>query len=243
IGGLCAAIGLRRAGFEVRVYERAEVIQPLGAGLTLQPNALLALRRMGIGEAIEAEGAPLRAGAVLRWDGSPLMNVPEAAVAELVRELGAGILGIHRATLHAALLRELGGDVVQLGRAATGFSVMGERVRLHFEGAADAVCDALIGADGLHSVVRGQLHGAGAPVYAGYTSFRGVTHDRCGLPADFGGELWGRGRRFGGCCIDGGRFYWFATLDAPQGERHASPVEQRPRCSRCSPISAPRFPR
>src|SRR5262245_59919861 len=113
IGGLCAAIGLSRAGFEVEVFERAEAIKPLGAGLTLQPNALLALRRSGIGAAIEAAGAPLRAGAVMRADGSPLMNVPEAAVRQLVVELGVGILGIHRATLHAQLLRLLGPHVVQ----------------------------------------------------------------------------------------------------------------------------------
>jgi 2-polyprenyl-6-methoxyphenol hydroxylase-like FAD-dependent oxidoreductase len=214
IGGLTAAIALRDAGFQVEVHERALALSPLGAGLTIQPNAVLALRALGLGAAIEQAGARLRAGAVMRADGTPLMKMPDELVQELERGLGAGIVGIHRATLHEILLDRLGAQHLRLGHACLGFVQDARGVQARFaEGELD--CDVLIGADGLHSAVRATLFAASEPQYAGYTSFRGVTDDRCGLPESFGGELWGRGRRFGGCAIDGGRFYWFATLNAP----------------------------
>lgn len=226
IGGLTAAIALRAAGFDVQVHERAAEIKPVGAGLTIQPNAMSALRRMGLGAAVERAGAPLRAGAVMRQDGSPLMSLPDALVAELLQALGVGIVGIHRATLHALLLDAVGRDNVHLGRPCLGFRQEGERVRVRFADG-EIECAALIGADGIHSAVRAELHGASEPRYAGYTSFRGVTSDRCGLPEGFGGELWGRGQRFGGCCIDGQRFYWFCTLNAPAEQKYESPEQQK----------------
>jgi 2-polyprenyl-6-methoxyphenol hydroxylase-like FAD-dependent oxidoreductase len=226
IGGLTAAIALRAVGFHVEVHERAAALEATGAGLTIQPNAVLALRALGLGEAVERAGAPIRAGAVMRADGKPLMNMPDALGDELQRELGAGIVGIHRATLHEILLRALGEDHLKLGHACLGFAHAGEQVQARFADG-ETTCDALIGADGLHSVVRAALHGAREPDYAGYTSFRGVTSDRCGLPASFGGEMWGRGQRFGGCCIDGQRFYWFATLNAPAGQKYESPAQQK----------------
>jgi 2-polyprenyl-6-methoxyphenol hydroxylase-like FAD-dependent oxidoreductase len=227
IGGLTAAIALRAAGFQVEVHERAAQLRPLGAGITIQPNAVLALRRLGLGERIEGAGAALRAGGLLRADGSTITKLRPQFAARLSREVGAGIVGIHRATLHAILLEALGKDVLQLGRACRGFTLRGERVTADFADGSQREADALVGADGLHSALRAQLLGDGDPIYAGYTSWRGVTADRCGLPDDFGGELWGRGQRFGGCCIDGGRFYWFAVANAPAGERDPDPEQAK----------------
>src|SRR5690242_11323824 len=56
IGGLAAAIGLRKAGCSVELHERAEQLRPVGAGLTIQPNALMALRHMGVGDTVERSG-------------------------------------------------------------------------------------------------------------------------------------------------------------------------------------------
>jgi 2-polyprenyl-6-methoxyphenol hydroxylase-like FAD-dependent oxidoreductase len=226
IGGLSAAIGLRSAGFHVQVHERAPALEAVGAGLTLQPNAVLALRVLGVGAAIERVGAALAAGGVLRADGTPLMAVPDTLASELERTLGAGIVGIHRATLHEILLGALGNEHVRLDHPCLGFTQAGEVVHARF-GDGEIACDALIAADGLHSVVRAALHGPGEPEYAGYTSFRGITADRCGLPKNFGGELWGRGQRFGGCAIDGERFYWFATLNAPPEQKYENAAAQK----------------
>jgi 2-polyprenyl-6-methoxyphenol hydroxylase-like FAD-dependent oxidoreductase len=219
IGGLAAAIAVRRAGFNVEVHERAPELGALGAGLTIQPNAVLALRRLGVGEALERAGSMLRVGGLLRWDGRAISELPRAMGESMVKEAGAPIIGIHRATLQELLLAALGRDVVQLDRACAGYEAHERGVRVHYASGASVDCDVLIGADGLRSAVRAQLVQDGDPVYAGYTSWRGVTSDRCGLPADAGGEMWGRGQRFGGCAIDGGRFYWFAVANAPAGGR------------------------
>jgi 2-polyprenyl-6-methoxyphenol hydroxylase-like FAD-dependent oxidoreductase len=75
--------------------------------------------------------------------------------------------------------------------------------------------DIVIGADGLHSVVRQQLHGTVAPDYAGYTAWRGVAELD---PSEVAvGETWGRGIRFGQVPLTHGRVYWFAAANAPEG--------------------------
>lgn len=222
IGGLTAAIALRRAGFPVVVYERAAQLTTVGAGLTIQPNALIALRALGLDEHVLNAGAKLSTFGLLRMDGRALSQLPPAEGKALLAQAGAPLVGIHRATLHQLLIEALGKDVVHLDRACVGYEQQADSVRVRFADGTQIESSLLIGADGLRSVVRQQLIGDGEPLYAGYTSWRGVTSDRCGFAADFGGELLGRGQRFGGCAIDGGRFYWFAVANAPAGEREPS---------------------
>ncbi|MBI5517118.1 MAG: FAD-dependent monooxygenase [Deltaproteobacteria bacterium] len=219
IGGLSAAIALRRAGFEAEVYERAEALRPVGAGLTIQPNAVLALRRLGVGEALEKTGAHLRAGELWRSDGQRLTRLTREDSDALTREAGAPLVGIHRATLHELLVEALGRERLHLGRTCTGYAQDGTRVTARFSDGGDEACDVLVGADGLRSAVRAQVLGDGEPVYAGYTCWRGIAPTLCGVEPGFGGEGWGPTARFGGCTIDGGRFYWFAVADAPQGAK------------------------
>lgn len=227
IGGLTAAIGLRRAGFEVEVHERAPELCAVGAGLTIQPNAVRALRLLGLGERLERAGAALRVGGLLHQDGVPISALPRAVGEALLSEAGAPIVGIHRASLQELLLAALGRDVLHLGRTCVGYELHGGGVSARYADGSCASYDALVGADGVRSAIRAQLVQDGEPVYAGYTSWRGVTSDRCGLAADFGGEVWGRGQRFGGCAIDGERFYWFAVANAPAGERDVDKEEAK----------------
>src|SRR5688572_16281480 len=90
IGGLTAAIALQQAGCSVEVYERAPALKPIGAGLTVQPNAVLALRRLGLGDAVERAGQVLRAtGALARADGTLLNQLGDEEGAALIAEVGA----------------------------------------------------------------------------------------------------------------------------------------------------------
>jgi 2-polyprenyl-6-methoxyphenol hydroxylase-like FAD-dependent oxidoreductase len=212
IGGLVTALALRHAGLPFRLFERATELQAAGAGITVQPNAVLALRVIGLDHAVVDAGRISRRGRLLRWDGRVLSDPDLASV---YRQVGAEAVGIHRATLQRVLLDALGADGPACGREVVAFEESGDTVVAtfrdgHVEGGA-----ALIGADGLRSAVRSQLLQDGDPVYAGYTSWRGVA------PVDLGdvgsSESWGPGRRFGIVPIDGGRTYWFATLDAPAG--------------------------
>jgi 2-polyprenyl-6-methoxyphenol hydroxylase-like FAD-dependent oxidoreductase len=70
IAGLSAAIALRRIGHEVVVLERAPRIDPVGAGITLFANAMRALDRLGVAEAVAARGAAATRSAILTWEGA-----------------------------------------------------------------------------------------------------------------------------------------------------------------------------
>jgi 2-polyprenyl-6-methoxyphenol hydroxylase-like FAD-dependent oxidoreductase len=205
IAGLSAAIALRQKGNEVVVLERAPRIDPVGAGITLFANALRALDRLGVGQAVAARGAAATRSAILTWEGRELTRVPP--------DLLEGTIALHLADLQAELA------------AAAGEVRLGEEVAVVEQGE-DAVVavgadggeergDLLVGADGLSSVVRRGV--ADAPIrYAGYTAWRGVSS----VPVEPGRltESWGVGERFGLVDIGGGRTYWFATKNAPEGE-------------------------
>src|SRR5687768_5020517 len=86
IGGLTTGIALRRAGFEIRVFERASRIGEVGAGLTVQSNALLALRRIGLDQDVIGSGQVLGAASVRRPDGRVISRTD---LAEVARAVGA----------------------------------------------------------------------------------------------------------------------------------------------------------
>lgn len=216
IGGLAAAVGLIGSGMTVTVAERAERPGPAGAGLTMQPNAVLALDRLGIGGAVRALAAPLQGVRICTRDGRVLAALDAADAAALQESLGAPALGIHRATLHNVLMGALPPETVAFGRTVVGVVPGPDTVEVRFADGTTAASDVVVGADGLHSRVRAALLGATAPRYAGYFCWRGVT-EQSPFPPGWSGEFWGPARRFGGCAIDAGRCYWFAVAAGPAG--------------------------
>lgn len=211
IGGLTAAAALHRAGFSVRVMEQAKQIMPVGAGLTIQPNAVTALARMGLGDAVKKAGQPLQAASIRDATGRVLSEIDRDSAARLLTRVGAQALGLHRATLHGALMDEAG-DCITLGAQVTSANDAG----VALDSGAHVSAQLVIGADGLRSTVRRLLHNDGEPRYSGYYCWRGVT-SASAFPADWAGEFWGQGLRFGGCGIDGNRTYWFAVANGPAG--------------------------
>lgn len=171
IGGLSAAIALRRAGVEAVVFERARELKEIGAGLSLMPNAIRALNGLGLADALRAIGAPIGVAQIRTWRGEVLSSIPAWRLGERV---GAGSAAVHRADLQGALLRELGEEAVRLGTACTSFEQEGGGVRAFFADGAEERADLLVGADGLRSTIRRGLLGDGAPRYAGYTAWRAV---------------------------------------------------------------------
>ena len=203
IAGLSAAIALRKTGHEVVVLERAPRVDPIGAGITLFANAMRALDRLGVGEAVAARGAAATRSAILTWEGRELTRVPS--------DLLEGTIALHRADLQAALA----GGEVRLGVEVTAVEPGEDGVVARSTDGSEERGDLLVGADGLSSVVRRAI--ADAPVrYAGYTAWRGVSP----VPVEAGRltESWGVGERFGLVDIGRGRTYWFATKNAPEGE-------------------------
>ena len=217
IGGLTAAIALRRAGIETTVFERAGKIKEVGAGILLAANAVRALGELGLFHEVSQLGTPASAGLIHSWRGETLAEVPAR---ELEKRSGAPSVAVHRADLQSFLLKEAGEKNVVLGAQCSGFEQDEAGVTATFTDGTVERGELLIGADGLCSTVRARLFGLEKPRYAGYTAWRAVVAPgRELLPWGSGFESWGRGARFGCAHIGGGRVYWFATRNAPEGER------------------------
>src|SRR6185437_17180776 len=76
IGGLCTAIGLRRAGWAVHVLERWPEVVGIGAALGVWPEARRGLEQVGLADAFARESVPVAAAAVYRSDGAALLRMP-----------------------------------------------------------------------------------------------------------------------------------------------------------------------
>jgi len=126
------------------------------------------------------------------------------------------------------LLFALPPGTVRLGAELVGFVQNGEGVVARLADGREERGDFLVGADGLHSRVRAQLFGQRVPRYAGYTAWRGVAEAGEGrFPEGVALNLWGRGSEFGLVGIGRGRYYWFATKNAPEGEAESAAGRKR----------------
>jgi 2-polyprenyl-6-methoxyphenol hydroxylase-like FAD-dependent oxidoreductase len=213
IGGLSAAIGLRRAGWDVTVLEQVAVFRPVGAGLVLQANGMRCLDALGLGAAVRMQGRPEMSGGTRRPDGRWLARI---AAADLERVLGTSAIGVHRAALHEILLGALPDDTVVTGAQVTAVDLDGLVAYDGPVGPARIAADLVVGADGIHSTVRRLMWPAAAPVHVGVRAWRGVT------PV-WDGDLvvaitWDRGAEFGIVPLVDGRVYWFAAVNAIPGE-------------------------
>lgn len=177
IGGLAAAIALRRAGHDVIVFEQAKQFARVGADINLTPNAVRAMDGLGIGEAARVTAARPSHRISRSYDtGEETSRLEMADSAE--QKYGAPQLTIHRADLLAALADLFPAERVQLGKRAQKISQDEQGVDVAFEDGTSARLGALIGADGIHSVVRTAMFGAESPRFTGIVAYRAV------VPAD-----------------------------------------------------------
>ncbi|MBM9508202.1 FAD-dependent oxidoreductase [Actinacidiphila acididurans] len=213
IGGLTTAIGLRQAGVDVTVYERRTEPGRLltGGGFMLWHNVFVALRRLGLDDAVDKVSARIdfhefrsdRGRRLARW-----------AIAPESRRIGAPAVALRRSSLNQLLLQEAG-DAVVLGARFTGFEQDADGVTVHFADGSRERADVLVGADGIRSSVRSSLrHGHDmAPRYAGYTAWQAIA-DLPGedvVPSGTFFNLWGRGGlRFLYCRLSESEVYWDA---------------------------------
>lgn len=219
IGGLTLACALQRAGLRATVFERAEALRPVGAGIVVQMNAAVALRRIGLCDAVVAEGERAEQTLILDSTGARITAVD---VRSLQEELAIPMVAMHRARLQAVLRAHAGPEeAVRLGVSVTGFEDDGARVTVTLSNGETVSGDVLVGADGLRSAVRTGLLGAQPTRYSGYTSWRGVCPGADLVSAGQVTETWGPGARFGIVPIGHGEVYWFATLNAPAGAEDA----------------------
>jgi 2-polyprenyl-6-methoxyphenol hydroxylase-like FAD-dependent oxidoreductase len=216
VGGLTAALTLRRSGWDVEVFEQAPQLREVGSGFMLSPNAMSVLFGLGLRHVVE-RGLEATRFEMCSWQGEVLMR--EHAEALLFCADAPAVL-FHRAALHGALHEAFGDEGVHLGARLARFEDDGRSVVARFEDGREARGDLLVGADGLRSVVRAQLH-PGEPLrYAGYPCWRGLvsSFEHPELPRGILRETQGRGARFGVGYVREDLVYWWATANWPQGQ-------------------------
>jgi salicylate hydroxylase len=176
IGGLAAALAATRAGWDVRLFERANAFSEVGAGIQLGPNVVKVLHGWGLADALLAVAAvPERLQVRSAVSGQLLGELPLGAA--MVERYGAPYLTIHRADLHGVLLQAVQqhADVkLHLSRPLQSFSQTAQAVTVRADDGPGIECDALIGADGIWSTVRQELLGDGLPRRTGHLAYRAL---------------------------------------------------------------------
>jgi len=177
VGGLTLALCLHERGIACRVFEQAAAFRPLGVGINILPHASAELARLGLADALAGVSVLTREAVFYNRFGQLIYAEPLGRYAGYAHPQ----YSIHRAwlhdVLHRAVVERLGTEAVVTGAPCTLVTQDGQSVMAHFDGGvAPARGDALVACDGLHSVVRKQLHPhEGSPLYSGVNMWRGVT--------------------------------------------------------------------
>lgn len=201
IAGLSSGIALAKAGWAVRIYERAGRIEAMGAALSLWPNATEGLRQLGVLDAVHRRGSPIRSMLVADREQRPI-------IAE--REIDGSAYIVTRSDLQSALYEALPAGTLVLGAEASIIEAHAGGVRVRFASGEDAAADLLVDAAGLRST-------AADPAAVSYRGYGGVValsdpvHD--GGLNHLAAEYWGWGERFGLFELPGERRYWFYMRD------------------------------
>jgi 2-polyprenyl-6-methoxyphenol hydroxylase-like FAD-dependent oxidoreductase len=170
IGGLAAAATLRRAGFAVRVFEQAARFARIGAGIQMMPNSMQVLRRIGVEERLRASAFQPYSHLNRVWDSGEVtreLPMPESLY-------GAPYLCMHRAALHEALAAAVPAEIIHRGKQLVGLEPGAGEVVLAFADGTRERADAVVGADGVHSVVRAIIAGPDTPIHKGRIAYRAV---------------------------------------------------------------------
>ena len=176
VGGLVTAASLALEGVRCVVFERAGGPPDVGGGIQISPNGARVLHRLGLGPALRAAAARPAALELRRWQDGRLIARTELG-AEAEKRYGVPYYTLRRTDLSRMLLRVVearcGAGTVQFGRQCVGLDESPHGVRLRFAGGQAYDADLVVGADGLHSVVRRAIAGD-APRFAGHAVYRAL---------------------------------------------------------------------
>lgn len=213
IGGLAVAACLRRIGVEVTIYEQAPKFGRVGAGIQMGPNAMKVLSRLGLRERLAPLAYTPPSLANREWDtGELTFSLPMGAQAE--ETYGAPYYLLHRGDLHEALTTLVPEETLRLGRRLTSVRENADDVTLEFHDGTRATVDAVIAADGVHSIVRQQLFSADDAIFTKRVAYRTVFPTSLmngSLPDVASTKWWGPDRHIVIYFVSAGREIYFTT--------------------------------
>ena len=182
MGGMALATALHRKGHDFTVYEQAPQFARIGAGIQLSPNVIRVLHGMDL-------EAPLANVAFhpRNWRSRDSVSGDVTFEVELgdamVKRYGTKFLIAHRADLHRVMCDTVPIDKIEFNKKLVGIDPAGSQTRLAFADGTHVLADAVVGADGVHSVIREHLLGPEQPTYTGHIAYRSV------FPASLLGDL------------------------------------------------------
>ncbi len=170
IGGLAAANALRFRGIDVTVFEQADALGEVGAGVFIYPNSLRQLERMGFRDSLAEVGARVGSGSeYYRMDGTLVGKIQTTDSSGW-----SGMYGMHRADLLNAFAAALPASAIRTGHRCAGFEQGPDSARLTFANGAVFDADIVIAADGIHSMLQKHVVAPQPPEYSGSRAYRGL---------------------------------------------------------------------
>lgn len=176
IGGLTAALALLRRGHEVHVFEQAHELREVGAGVQISANGSRVLIDLGLRAPMEQVVCEPAGKEIRLWNTGQswkLFDLGETSVARY----GAPYWMVHRGDFHSVLreaVRQAGPNALRIGLAAIGFNQNDNEIALHLSSGEHVRGDVLIGADGVHSVIRQHMFGVSRAQFTGIMAWRGL---------------------------------------------------------------------
>ena len=218
IGGLTTALAFEQKGIDYQIFEKAAVLNEVGAGIWLAPNALQVLESLDVLEDVIANGNFIDRITIGKQDLSPISDSNQDFIKDI---FGYTTVAIHRAALQKLLFDKIPKEKIFLNKGFESFKeVAANKIEVTFSDTSKTITDFLIAADGINSKVRQQLFPESSKRYSGQTCWRGITNRV--LEDDLlhrGFELWGNKIRFGISKVSKDKTYWFAVVLAKENEQ------------------------
>jgi salicylate hydroxylase len=172
LGGLAAAITLRRQGFEVEVYEQAAELAEFGAGINISPNSVKFFQAVGLADKLHAVGSEPTGLCWRDWETAEIRySLP---FGDFEKRYGARYYVVHRSDLHRLLSEAVPSSSFRLGKRCAGVELRDGSVGLSFADGSSAEADIVVGCDGIRSAVRASVFGGEGPRYVGTMCWRAL---------------------------------------------------------------------
>lgn len=227
IGGLTTALAFQKLDLPYNIYERADELSEVGAGIWLAPNALRVIDWLGLLEEVGSLGSKVNS---MTLSDHKMQDISFSSQESSVQKYGFSTIAIHRAKLQKLLFDQIPSEKIHLGHAFQSFEKQQNgSVQVSFKNADPVIATSIIGADGIHSSVRKLLFSESQTRYTGQTCWRGISNfelDKNFKHAAY--EMWGDQVRFGFSGISKTKVYWFAVAkERRNGKDDLSELESK----------------